>query len=172
MPLKRLHDLDQPFIYDISRPLRKRREEEDSKRSPSSTCRLAFSDTASAKNYTLLSPDIVILCYDVGDRRTLERVRDYVSSFHSWGKKKKGGGEVKIISYFDFSCFDIRYRISSGAILHHSSRTLNDGDIRLMIDFIISRNSGVDKLTSIFSVDMISPSFFSDLSATYATPLL
>ena len=52
-----LRDLDQPFVYDIrmyNRPYR-----------------FEFYDTASPENYTLLSPNFVILCYDINDRRTL-----------------------------------------------------------------------------------------------------
>lgn len=33
--------------------------------------RFEFSDTASPENWTLLSPDFVILCYDINDRRSL-----------------------------------------------------------------------------------------------------
>lgn len=37
--------------------------------------RFEFFDTASPENYTLLQPDLVILCYDINDRATLEDVR-------------------------------------------------------------------------------------------------
>jgi Ras homolog gene family, member A len=56
--LKHLHDIDQPFTYDIrmyNRPYR-----------------FEFYDTASPQNYTLLRPDFVILCYDINDRASLE----------------------------------------------------------------------------------------------------
>ncbi|KAL8657876.1 MAG: hypothetical protein Q9226_001473 [Calogaya cf. arnoldii] len=59
-PLPKLHDLDQPFIFDISmynRPYR-----------------FEFYDTSSPGNYTLLQPDFVILCFDVTDRRSLINV--------------------------------------------------------------------------------------------------
>ncbi|KAE9974451.1 hypothetical protein EG327_008746 [Venturia inaequalis] len=52
-----LHDLDQPFIFDIrmyNRPYR-----------------FEFYDTASPQNYTLLRPDVLILCYDITRRSTL-----------------------------------------------------------------------------------------------------
>ena len=52
-----LRDLDQPFAYDIlmyNRPYR-----------------FEFYDTASPENYTLLFPDVVIICYDINDRRSL-----------------------------------------------------------------------------------------------------
>lgn len=57
-----LRDLDQPFPFDISlwnRPYR-----------------FEFSDTASPENYALLSPDFVILCYDVNDRRSLVNTKE------------------------------------------------------------------------------------------------
>ncbi|KAL8682074.1 MAG: hypothetical protein Q9186_001863 [Xanthomendoza sp. 1 TL-2023] len=59
-PLPVLHDLDQPFIFDISmynRPYR-----------------IEFYDTSSPVNYTLLQPDFIILCFDVTDRRSLINV--------------------------------------------------------------------------------------------------
>ncbi|KAI4232557.1 MAG: hypothetical protein LQ349_004929 [Xanthoria aureola] len=59
-PLPKLHDFDQPFIFDISmynRPYR-----------------FEFYDTSSPENYTLLQPDFVILCFDVTDRRSLINV--------------------------------------------------------------------------------------------------
>jgi len=37
--------------------------------------RFEFSDTASPQNYTLLHPNFIILCYSIGDRRTLENVQ-------------------------------------------------------------------------------------------------
>ncbi len=37
--------------------------------------RFEFSDTASPENYTLLKPDVVILCFDVTDRRSLTNVQ-------------------------------------------------------------------------------------------------
>lgn len=59
-PLPKLHDFDQPFIFDISmynRPYR-----------------FEFYDTSSPENYTLLQPDFVILCFDVTDRKSLVNV--------------------------------------------------------------------------------------------------
>ena len=52
-----LRDLDQPFVYDI--------------RMYNRSYRFEFYDTASPENYTLLLPDFVIVCYDIGDRRSL-----------------------------------------------------------------------------------------------------
>ncbi|KAL8901136.1 MAG: hypothetical protein Q9207_005352 [Kuettlingeria erythrocarpa] len=60
-PLPVLHDMDQPFIFNISmynRPYR-----------------FEFFDTASPENYTLLRPDFIILCYDITDRRSLLNVQ-------------------------------------------------------------------------------------------------
>ncbi|KAI4151129.1 MAG: hypothetical protein L6R39_002111 [Caloplaca ligustica] len=57
-----LHDLDQPFVFNISmynRPYR-----------------FEFFDTASPENYTLLRPDFIILCYDITDRRSLINVQE------------------------------------------------------------------------------------------------
>lgn len=65
-PLPVLHDMDQPFIFNISmynRPYR-----------------FEFYDTASPENYTLLRPDFIILCYDVTDRRSLINIQ------HVWRK--------------------------------------------------------------------------------------
>lgn len=55
--LPKLRDSDQPFIFDIkmyNRPYR-----------------FEFSDTASPLNYTLLKPDVLVLCFDVSRRETL-----------------------------------------------------------------------------------------------------
>ena len=59
-PLPSLRDYDQPFVFNISmynRPYR-----------------FEIYDTSSPENYTLLSPDLIIMCYDVNDRRTLSNV--------------------------------------------------------------------------------------------------
>ncbi|KAI9863757.1 MAG: hypothetical protein M1824_006354 [Vezdaea acicularis] len=56
-----LHDLDQPFVYDVrlyNRPYR-----------------FLFSDTASPENWTLLRPDVVVLCYDISSRTSLENLQ-------------------------------------------------------------------------------------------------
>ena len=57
-----LHDIDQPFVYNIrmyNRPYR-----------------LEFFDTASPENYTLLQPNVVILCYDISNRKSLKSLRE------------------------------------------------------------------------------------------------
>ncbi|KAF1982767.1 P-loop containing nucleoside triphosphate hydrolase protein [Aulographum hederae CBS 113979] len=54
--LPALHDLDQPFCFDIrmyNRPYR-----------------FQFYDTASPTSYTLLQPDFLILCFDISRRET------------------------------------------------------------------------------------------------------
>jgi len=56
-----LHDMDQPFTFDISLYAR--------------PYTLAFYDTASPTSYTLLRPDFIILCYDISRRMTLESLR-------------------------------------------------------------------------------------------------
>jgi GTPase SAR1 family protein len=38
--------------------------------------RFEFSDTASPQNYTLLRPDVLVLCYDVSRRETLYSLKD------------------------------------------------------------------------------------------------
>ena len=54
--------------------------------------RFEFSDTASPENWTLLSPDFVILCYDINDRRSLinakEVWRKSVAIHHEKGKEE------------------------------------------------------------------------------------
>ncbi|KAL9042001.1 MAG: hypothetical protein Q9214_003918, partial [Letrouitia sp. 1 TL-2023] len=57
-----LRDLDQPFIYDIriyNRPYR-----------------FEFFDTASPTHYTLLSPDFVIICFDISSRTSLVNAKE------------------------------------------------------------------------------------------------
>ncbi|KAI9765148.1 MAG: hypothetical protein M1840_007741 [Geoglossum simile] len=57
-----LRDLDQPFVYDVrlfNRPYR-----------------FEFSDTASPRNYTLLQPDVVLLCYDISNPSSLKSVKE------------------------------------------------------------------------------------------------
>ncbi|KAL9009871.1 MAG: hypothetical protein Q9173_005136 [Seirophora scorigena] len=61
-PLPVLHDLDQPFSFDISMYNRHYRFE--------------FFDTASPENYTLLQPDLILLCYDITDRRSLINIQE------------------------------------------------------------------------------------------------
>ena len=61
-PLPKLRDFDQPFVFNISmynRPYR-----------------FELYDTSSPENYTLLSPDLILMCYDVSDRRTLINVNE------------------------------------------------------------------------------------------------
>ncbi|KAL1306051.1 hypothetical protein AAFC00_004177 [Neodothiora populina] len=56
-----LRDINQPFNFDAtfgSRPFR-----------------LHFSDTSSPENYTLLRPNLIVLCYDVTSRATLKSVQ-------------------------------------------------------------------------------------------------
>ena len=57
-----LRDLDQPFIYNI--------------RLFNRAYRFEFSDTASPENYTLLDPNVVIMCYDISNRDTLASIED------------------------------------------------------------------------------------------------
>ncbi|KAI7596531.1 hypothetical protein KC343_g17092 [Hortaea werneckii] len=60
-PLPTLHDLNQPFPFDIrlyNRPYR-----------------FEFSDTASPINYTLLNPAVIVLCYSIADPTSLANLR-------------------------------------------------------------------------------------------------
>jgi len=56
-PITLLRDGDQPFVFDITffnRPYR-----------------FEFYDTSSPENWTLLRPDVIVLCYDVSSRLSL-----------------------------------------------------------------------------------------------------
>ncbi|KAI7282510.1 hypothetical protein KC345_g3470 [Hortaea werneckii] len=62
-PLPTLHDLNQPFPFDIlmyNRPYR-----------------FEFSDTASPTNYTLLDPAVIVLCYSIADPASLANLRTH-----------------------------------------------------------------------------------------------
>ena len=64
-----LRDNDQPFIFDISffsRPYR-----------------FEFYDTASPENWTLLKPDVIVLCYDISSRLSLINIQRVVSLLSS-----------------------------------------------------------------------------------------
>ena len=58
-----LRDLDQPFVYNITSARR--------------VLRLEFCDTSSPENYTLLTPNVIILCYAVNDRVSLRNTQLY-----------------------------------------------------------------------------------------------
>lgn len=58
-----LRDLDQPFSFNI--------------RLHDQPYQLQFYDTASPRNYTLLTPSIIILCYSIAEPGSLASVRDY-----------------------------------------------------------------------------------------------
>lgn len=55
-----LKDLEQPFIFDI--------------RFATRSFRLEFYDTASPTSYTLLQPQMIVLCFSIPDRSTLTSV--------------------------------------------------------------------------------------------------
>lgn len=58
--LPTLRDLEQPFLFDVklyNRPYR-----------------LEFSDTSSPTSYTLLRPSVIILCYSIPSRSSLQSV--------------------------------------------------------------------------------------------------
>ncbi|KAK3099105.1 hypothetical protein LTR53_019059, partial [Teratosphaeriaceae sp. CCFEE 6253] len=60
-PLPPLHDLNQPFPFNVrmyNRPYR-----------------LEFSDTASPTHYTLLRPALIILCYAIADPASLDSLK-------------------------------------------------------------------------------------------------
>ncbi|KAK0257544.1 hypothetical protein LTS09_007591 [Friedmanniomyces endolithicus] len=60
-PLPTLHDLNQPFPFNISLYARKYRFE--------------FSDTASPTHYTLLRPAVIILCYSIASPESLSSLK-------------------------------------------------------------------------------------------------
>ncbi|TKA29938.1 hypothetical protein B0A54_15064 [Friedmanniomyces endolithicus] len=60
-PLPTLHDLNQPFPFNIRLYARKYRFE--------------FSDTASPTHYTLLRPAVIILCYSIASPESLESLK-------------------------------------------------------------------------------------------------
>ncbi|KAI9703077.1 MAG: hypothetical protein M1820_005949 [Bogoriella megaspora] len=59
-PLPKLHDLDQPFIFEISLYAR--------------PYRFEFYDTASPTSYSLIRPSVIVLCYSIPDRSTLTSI--------------------------------------------------------------------------------------------------
>ena len=62
-----LNDTDQPFSYDI--------------RLFNRLYRLEFYDTSSPTSYNLLKPDVILLCWDIGDRCSL------MNAQHVWKKE-------------------------------------------------------------------------------------
>ena len=65
-PISLLRDNDQPFIFDISffnKPYR-----------------FEFYDTASPENWTLLLPNVIVLCYDISSRLSIINVQRVVSA--------------------------------------------------------------------------------------------
>ncbi|SPN98531.1 related to transforming protein rho [Cephalotrichum gorgonifer] len=56
-PIALLRDIDQPYIFEVSKK--------------GVQYRLEFYDTKSPENWKLLQPDIVIFCYDISQRLTL-----------------------------------------------------------------------------------------------------
>ena len=64
-PITLLRDGDQPFVFDITffnRPYR-----------------FEFYDTSSPENWTLLRPDVIVLCYDISSRLSLIHAQRFVS---------------------------------------------------------------------------------------------
>lgn len=65
-PISLLRDNDQPFVFDIKffdRPYR-----------------FEFFDTASPENWSLLQPNVIVLCYDISSRLSLINVQRLVGS--------------------------------------------------------------------------------------------
>ncbi|KAH8819993.1 P-loop containing nucleoside triphosphate hydrolase protein [Xylogone sp. PMI_703] len=58
-----LQDSNQPFIFDIS--------------FKNSSYRLEFYDTSSPENWTALTPDVIVLCYDISSRLSLINLQRY-----------------------------------------------------------------------------------------------
>jgi Ras family protein A len=63
--IKLLHDIDQPFVYDL--------------KFSNQPYRLECYDTASPENWTLLKPNVIVLCFDISQRLSLINVQRYVS---------------------------------------------------------------------------------------------
>jgi hypothetical protein len=103
-PINLLRDTDQPFIFDISffnRPYR-----------------FEFYDTSSPENWTLVQPDVIVLCYDVSTRLSLINVQRVVCPLHTLSflaKLNLPSGEKKQLTSLpqlkNFPCF---YWASSG----------------------------------------------------------
>ncbi|KAI0025250.1 P-loop containing nucleoside triphosphate hydrolase protein [Xylariomycetidae sp. FL0641] len=69
-PITLLRDIDQPFIFELRN--RKR------------AYRIEFYDTASPENWRLLTPDLVVLCYDISQRATLVNLqRVWINEVHA-----------------------------------------------------------------------------------------
>ena len=64
-----LRDMDQPFIFE----LRNRKAE----------FRLEFYDTSSPTSWRLLEPDMIIMCYDITSRTSLNNLRQIVGASSS-----------------------------------------------------------------------------------------
>ena len=65
--MRALRDLDQPFVFELRGSRGRRR------------FRLEFRDTAGPGDWRLLRPDLVLVCYDVGRRASLESLLAVVS---------------------------------------------------------------------------------------------
>jgi len=63
-PIALLRDGDQPFVFDI--------------RDKGNSYRLEFYDTASPENWTLVTPNVIILCYDISSRLSLINIQRLV----------------------------------------------------------------------------------------------
>lgn len=70
-----LRDENQPFVFDVS-----------FKNGP---YRLEFYDTASPEEWTRLTPDLIVLCYDISSRLSLINIQRYVSTLVSCGMLAK-----------------------------------------------------------------------------------
>lgn len=63
----KLRDLDQPFVFELSSSRRGR-------------YRFEFHDVDGPDNWRLLRPDLVLLCYAIGQRSSLDSMQNLVSS--------------------------------------------------------------------------------------------
>lgn len=64
-----LRDIDQPFIFEV--------------RGRTQVYRLEFYDTSCPENWRLLQPDLVLICYDIGNRPSLINMQKVVSTMLS-----------------------------------------------------------------------------------------
>ncbi|KAI1322713.1 P-loop containing nucleoside triphosphate hydrolase protein [Xylariaceae sp. FL0255] len=60
-PFPLLRDIDQPFAFEL--------------RNRKYSYRIEFYDTASPENWRLLEPDVILICYDISRRSSLESVQ-------------------------------------------------------------------------------------------------
>jgi hypothetical protein len=74
-PITLLRDLDQPYVFEI--------------RSRKALYRFEFYDNSSPQNWKLLQPDLVVLCYDIGQRLSLTNLQDVVRTEETYKRDRE-----------------------------------------------------------------------------------